>query len=135
MTYPIVHFEILGPDGPAAVDFYRRLFDWDLQEVPMEGYDTYAYLPEPDAGIGGGIGQLDSKDGEAHGSGLVTIYVEVEDLHATLERAVRAGADVTLAVTEIAGVGAIARFRDPQGNIVGLVRSAMPDQESSRPDR
>ena len=122
MPHPVVHFEILGPDGPAAVEFYRELFGWGLRKASMDGYDSYAYLPEPDAGIGGGVGQLAGTE-STRGS-FVTIYVEVEDPRATLDQAVQAGAEVTLPATRIDGVEEIARFRDPQGNIVGLVRSA-----------
>ncbi len=124
MHNPVVHFEILGGDGPATVSFYRELFGWDLRQVPMAGYDTYAYLPQPDRGIGGGIGRLGPDD--PTGAHLVTVYVEVPDLEATLERAVLAGAEVTLPVTGLPGEGAIARFRDPQGNIIGLIRPATP---------
>jgi uncharacterized protein len=120
MTNPIVHFEILGADGAAMIAFYRQLFGWDLHQVPMTGYHTYAYLPHPDQGIGGGVGQLDTSGDEP----LVTVYVEVADPQATLDHAVHAGAHITLPPTEIDGVGTIARFRDPQGNTIGLVRSA-----------
>ncbi len=118
MENPVVHFEILGSNGPALMDFYRALFGWELREVPMHGYESYAFLPSPDEGIGGGVGQLGP---ESHP--MVTIYVEVADPGAVLERAVAAGAEEVLAVTTIDGVGAIARFRDPQGNVVGVVRS------------
>ena len=119
MDNPIVHFEILGRDGPALAAFYRDLFGWALRDVPLPGYDAYAFLPAPDRGIGGGVGQL-----EAVGPGFVTIYVEVTDPQSVLDRAVQSGAKVVLPVTELPGVGAIARFCDPQGNVVGLVRSA-----------
>lgn len=122
MRNPVVHFEILGPDGPAAIAFYRELFGWDLRQVPMAGYHTYAYLRQPDQGIGGGIGKLEP--GNRAGERLVTIYVEVSDPQAILDQAVQAGAQTILPVTEIDGVGSIARFRDPQGNIIGLVCSA-----------
>jgi len=118
MDNPIVHFEILGHEGPSLIGFYRDLFGWELRDVPMNGYRSYAFLPSPDEGIGGGIGQLESSD-----QGFVTIYVEVADPQSILEQAVRSGAQVVLPVTEIPGVGDIARFRDPQGNVVGLVRS------------
>ena len=117
---PVVHFEILGPDGPAMISFYRELFGWDLREVPMPGYHAYAYLPQPSEGIGGGVGQVEADTSEA----MVTVYVEVANPQATLDQAVQAGAEVTLPATEINGVGTIARFRDPQGNVIGLVRSA-----------
>jgi predicted enzyme related to lactoylglutathione lyase len=57
----------------------------------------------------------------------VTIYVEVADPQSSLDQAVRAGAGIELSVIELPGVGAIARFRDPQGNVVGLVRSFPPE--------
>jgi hypothetical protein len=121
MTNPVVHFEIFGRDGAALVDFYRDLFGWPLRAVPMPGYQSYAYVPTPDQGIGGGVGQLGPGDGA-----MVTIYVEVADPQAVLDQAVMAGAQVALPVTELPGVGAIARFWDPQGNIIGLVRSSPP---------
>lgn len=122
MDNPIVHFEILGHEGPSLIGFYRDLFGWELREVPMNGYRSYAFLPSPDEGIGGGIGQLESNE-----QGFVTIYIEVADPQLTLDDAVSRGAQTVLPVTEIPGVGEIARFRDPQGNVVGLVRSAAPD--------
>jgi uncharacterized protein len=122
MNNPVVHFEILGPDGPSVVAFYRELFGWELRQVPMTGYQAYAFLPQPDEGIGGGVGQLDPAD--PAGPSMVTIYIQVEDPGATLDRAVQAGATVSLPPTDIDGVGTIARFRDPHGNVIGLVRSA-----------
>jgi len=91
MRNPVVHFEILGPDGPATIAFYRELFGWDLRKVPMAGYRTYAYLPEPDQGIGGGVGQLEPSDRSEER--MVTIYVEVSDPQAILDQAVAKNAD------------------------------------------
>jgi uncharacterized protein len=122
MNNPVVHFEILGRDGPTLVAFYRELFGWELRDATMEGYDSYSFLPSPDEGIGGGVGQLQPVQ-----QPFVTIYVEVADPQLVLEDAVRHGAEVVLDVTSIPGVGDIARFRDPQGNIIGLVRSVPPD--------
>lgn len=119
MDNPIVHFEILGHEGESLAAFYRALFGWELRGAAMEGYSTYAFLPAPDEGIGGAVGELKSG-----AQALVTIYVEAEDPQALLDQAVEAGGEVALPVTEVPGVGAIARFRDPQGNVVGLVRSA-----------
>ncbi|MDQ6617264.1 MAG: hypothetical protein M3083_21600 [Actinomycetota bacterium] len=72
MDNPIVHFEILGREGASLIAFYRDLFGWPLREVPVTGYSTYAYIPVPEEGIGGGVGKLASGD-----QGFVTIYVEV----------------------------------------------------------
>lgn len=32
MDNPVVHFEILGPDGAQLIDFYRDVFGWPLQD-------------------------------------------------------------------------------------------------------
>lgn len=118
MDNPIVHFEVLGYEGASLAAFYRGLFGWELRDAAMEGYSRYAFLPAPDEGIGGGVGEL-----ESGAQPLVTIYVEVDDPQSMLDRAVESGGEVALPVTEVPGVGVLARFRDPQGNVVGLVRS------------
>lgn len=53
----------------------------------------------------------------------MTIYVEVTNLQQMLDRAVKAGAQIVLPSTKIPTEGTIARFRDPQGNIVGLIQT------------
>lgn len=118
MNNPIVHFEILGPNGPSLVAFYRDLFGWELRDATMAGYSSYAFLPSPDEGIGGAVGQL-----EASQEAVVTVYVEAADPQSLLDKAISCGAQLVLPLTEIPGVGEIARFRDPQGNVIGLVRS------------
>lgn len=54
MGSPVVHFEIMGPDGPALSAFYADLFGWSTQHMPEMNYtvvDTRA-----GSGINGGIG-------------------------------------------------------------------------------
>lgn len=60
MNNPIVHFEIMGSNGPALTEFYRALFGWALRRVPMDGYQDYSFIPSPEEGIGGGLGQLET---------------------------------------------------------------------------
>jgi hypothetical protein len=128
MNNPVVHFEIVGCDGATLADFYRRLFGWELRAAAIPGYESYAYLPSPAVGLGGGVGQLGPGDGA-----MVIIYIEVADPQAVLDQAVMSGAQVALPVTELPGVGAIARFWDPQGNMIGLVRSSPADLKRGDP--
>ncbi len=116
---PVVHFEILGPDGPPMITFYRELFGWDLREVPMAGYEAYAYLPEPSEGIGGGVGQLEADSSES----LVTVYVEVADPQATRDQAVQPVPRSLFPPRDHRGRNN-RPVPDPQGNVIGLVRSA-----------
>lgn len=75
-------FEVTGTDGALLQGFYRKLFDWQIQDAgDNSGYGLVAVAEN---GIGGGIGA--AQDG---GPGPVTFYVEVEDVAANLERAVQ----------------------------------------------
>ncbi len=123
MANPVVHFEILGNEGSELIDFYRNVFGWPLQNHPIPGWPSYAIM-QPAEGIGGAVGSADAAP-----NGAVLVYVEVDDLDETLNRAVGRGASVALPVTSVAGTELkVAWLRDPQGNLVGLVRPSEHDQ-------
>ena len=114
MANPVVHFEILGPDAARTQGFYRELFGWTINaDNPM----NYGIVEGGDGGIGGGVGA--SQDGSA----LVTVYVQVDDIQAALDRAVALGGTVVMPVLEIPNMVTFAQFADPDGNVVGLVKS------------
>ena len=117
MDNPVVHFEILGSDGPQLIDFYRSLFGWPLQDTPLPGWPSYAIMEPPAEGIGGAVGTSDAAP-----NGAVVVYVDVDDIHQTLDHAVALGASVALPTTSVAGTAlSVAWLRDPQGNLIGLV--------------
>lgn len=119
MTNRVVHFEILGPDGPALIDFYRGLFGWDAADRPMPGWPHYGLVQPDGAGIGGAVGTAD-----AAGGPTIVLYVEVDDPQGYVDRAVALGATVVLPVTELpAARVTVAWLRDPQGNVVGIVNN------------
>ncbi len=109
----MIHFEVVGKDGPALQRFYGSVFDWTLDTNNPGGY---GFLREGDSGIGGGIGQ--STDG---GSGHVTFYVHTDDPAATLQRVEALGGRVLMPLTEVAPGTTIALFADPEGHLVGLM--------------
>ncbi|HUO38669.1 MAG TPA: VOC family protein, partial [Mycobacterium sp.] len=122
MTNPVVHFEILGPNGPALIEFYRDLFGWQLQDRPLSGWPHYALLRASN-GIGGAIGSADAVSGAA-----VVVYVEVDDPDAYVNKAEQLGATVVMPVTHVAAAEVtVAWLRDPQGNIVGVVQNHESD--------
>ncbi|MFN8121977.1 MAG: VOC family protein [Thermoleophilia bacterium] len=123
MPDPVVHFDILGPDGPALQAFYARLFGWTYTgfDGAAQGVPDYALTTAGDgAGIGGGVGA--SSDGRPS----VTVYAGVADAQESLDRAVALGATVVQEVTRIPGVVTFALFRDPQGNVVGVASEPPP---------
>src|SRR5260221_13483696 len=62
------------------------------------------------------------------GNPVVHFYVEADDLQAVLEKATSLGARTVMPVTDFGGMVTIAMFSDPDGLLVGLVKSADPAQ-------
>ena len=113
MGAPIIHFEIMGGKGTELETFYRDLFGWEINsDNPMK----YGLVDTGRAGgINGGVGP-------AHdGNKRVSVYAQVEDLQATLDRAERLGGKTVLPPTEVPGGPKLAMFADPAGNITGLL--------------
>jgi predicted enzyme related to lactoylglutathione lyase len=114
MTNPVTHFEIHGRDGKKAQEFYSSLFGWS---VDADNSMNYGMVPAPDGvGIGGGISQ-------AMHEPMVTVYVEVEDLDATLKMAESLGGKTVLPASDVPGGPSLAQFADPDGNIIGLTKA------------
>jgi len=116
MPAPVVHFEILGEDPKKLQKFYKSVFDWSIMtNNPI----NYALIePAGDRGIGGGI--MAPREGEGS---YITVYIEVDDLQAYLDKIEQAGGVTTVPVTEIPGMVTFAMFEDPEGNRVGLLKS------------
>lgn len=114
MPNPVTHFEVLGQDGPALARFYGEAFGWEMQDV-MEG--SY-YMANPGSGVGGGVGRA------PEGNGHVTFYVEVADPAAALERVSQLGGRTIQDPMDVPGGPTIALFADPEGHVIGLVKSA-----------
>ena len=114
MPHPVVHFEIAGADGEKLAQFYRDLFEWEIDSVGG-GYRLIG--PEP-PGIGGGLMQT-YDDMPSY----VTIYVSVDDLEASLQKAAELGGQTVVSPRDIPGVGWFAMFRDPEGNLIGLFKT------------
>ena len=117
MPHPVVHFEIVCKDGGAGQKFYADLFGWKISaDNPM----NYGIVEKDgETGIGGGITGI--FEGSDHPG--VTFYIEADDLQACLDRAESLGGKTVMPVTEIPGFVTIAHFADPDGNVIGLVKS------------
>jgi uncharacterized protein len=116
MGSPVVHFEISGRDAERSRSFYSGLFGWSVQ-IDGRGYGVVA--TGSDDGIAGGVTQ--TPPGE---SPWVTVYVGVDDVAKSLARVEDLGGRRITEPTPIAGVGVIAMFADPDGNMIGLFAQA-----------
>ncbi|MFN0304000.1 MAG: VOC family protein [Burkholderiales bacterium] len=114
-AHPVVHMEILGVDAPRLQRFYADLFGWKITLNPA-GYGYVPVAPAPPVALTGGIGR------SPHGQPLTIFYVKVVDPAATLKRAEALGGRIAMPPVEVPGGITFARFADPEGNIVGIVR-------------
>jgi len=118
MANPVIHFEILGKDGKKTQQFYASLFGWNIDaNNPMD----YGMVSAQDgAGIGGGVAA--GQDGP-----MVTVYVDVADLGATLKQAEALGGKTIMPPMDVPGGPKMAQFADPDGNIIGIIEAgSMP---------
>lgn len=116
MGNPVVHFEINGRDASRLQQFYGELFGWKIDADNPMNYGIVDTQAGGD-GINGGIGQSEQ------GGTQVTFYIAVPDVQAVLDSVERTGGRTVVPVTEIPNMVTFAQFADPEGNVVGLVKS------------
>ena len=115
MANPVVHWEIGGArDAKRLGNFFSQLFGWN---VNADNPHNYAVVDTGGGGINGGI--MQACEGQPS---YVAFYVQVDDLHAYLDKSVGLGGKALIPPTPIEGVGAFALFLDPEGHCVGLFK-------------
>jgi uncharacterized protein len=124
MADPVVHFEIIGRQPEALRRYYAELFGWHAIDAPVApevsdagGYGFVEKIPVDDRGTGipGGIG------GGPGFSPQVLVYVAVPEVEQALRRAEAAGGTRVLGpVARPDGGLVVGRFRDPEGNVLGV---------------
>jgi len=123
MANPVMWFEIIGKDSAGLQKFYRDVFNWKMT-APVAAMGNYSMLEGHEPGIGGGLGEGDTR---------VSIYVEVDDPQKYLDKAVANGARVIMPVETITPTTTIAIFTDPAGNMTGLMKAnPRPAAQSTR---
>jgi uncharacterized protein len=120
MGDPVVHFAVGAVDDEPLVRFYGELFGWKPQPIPGASYTVLD--TQSGGGINGGIGK--SQTGRPWSS----FYVAVDDPQAVLDKAESLGAKTAVPVTEIPGMVTFAMFDDPDGLLIGVVKSEQPQE-------
>lgn len=112
MANPFVHVELLTNDVSKAKDFYGKLFDWKLEDIPGMDYT----LIQVGEGTGGGMMKNPAPESPSHW----LAYVLVDDVAAATEKAKSLGATICKEVTEVPNIGWFSVFIDPTGAALAL---------------
>jgi predicted enzyme related to lactoylglutathione lyase len=110
---PVVHWEIEARDPDLLRSFYGELFNWKIGEGFI--MDIPAGIGGPEPGPGGHIRQSERSG--------VTLYVQVGNLRASLDKSVTLGATIVAEPFDVPGGPTLAGITDPEGNPVMLVQA------------
>ncbi|OGC91742.1 MAG: hypothetical protein A2W25_02470 [candidate division Zixibacteria bacterium RBG_16_53_22] len=108
----ICHWELQTRDPDRAMKFYEPLFGW---KVTFEKEMNYVLIETPGGQPGGGMNVVD----KIEPSGTI-IYVQVQDIEATLNKAEKLGGKIAMRKSPIPNIGFFGVFTDPEGNKLGL---------------
>jgi predicted enzyme related to lactoylglutathione lyase len=107
----VVHFEIYGEKPEQLVDFYTKIFGWKFEKWgPM---DYWIIKTGEGPGIDGGLGKEKNPSVNT---------IDVPDVDKYLEEIESAGGTVVAPKMTMSGIGYLAYFKDPQGNIFGIMK-------------
>ena len=125
MPNPFVHVELATNDLGKAREFYRNLFDWKLEDMPMDDGNTYTMVEvgENEYGVGGGMMKAPMPGMPSNWMA----YVAVDDINAATEKAKSLGATLLKDVTPVPGMGSFSVICDPTGAVLGLWKSDRED--------
>jgi uncharacterized protein len=110
----ISYLRLPSADPKATAEFYAAVFDWKVNAARED--------PSFEDGTGHVIGHI-SSDHEVAGEAGIRPYVYVEDVERALELVEANGGEV-VTPTYPEGDLAVAVFRDPAGNVVGVWQRA-----------
>lgn len=118
-----VWFDLITPDPGTAQQFYGTVFGWSFQPVSQSG--DYTVIAAGERLIGGMFRPAAATTGRAASRWLS--FVSVVDVDMTVAGLERLGFTTLHGATAVPGRGIQAIVRDPQGALVGLMRSASGD--------
>jgi predicted enzyme related to lactoylglutathione lyase len=114
----VVHFEIDAEKPERLVNFYEKVFGWKLMkwEGPMD-YWLITTGKEGEPGIDGGLGKRTEP-------GPHTVNtIDVPSVDEFVKKVEANGGTIVVSKHAVPGVGWLAYFKDPEGNMFGMMQS------------
>lgn len=114
MGDPVVQWQIITSDPTRVAEFYRELFGWTVRADNALGYRELKSGNK--RGIDGGVWPAPPE-----APTFVQLFVEVEDVDASIAKALERGAQVLVPKSALPDGDVMAVLRDPLGLSFGLV--------------
>lgn len=118
-------------DAGKTLEFYTSLFGWTVDEWGMGEGGLYRVLKKGDFGAGG-LFEMKGPEFENVPPHWMA-YIEVENVDATVDKAVELGGNTILQPTDIPDIGRFAVVQDPQGAVISLMTSI--EMASEKPEK
>ena len=111
----VVHFEIPAQDVERLSKFYKDVFGWKFERVPMGEFDYWTIETGPlGKSVGGGMyKRMHAKDEPRN-------FIGVEDIDSVIAAFKKAGGKSVMGKQEVPNIGFTFIGTDPEGNVIGL---------------
>ncbi len=107
------YVELMTPDQQGAAEFYRQVFDWEIQDFPLPeeaGGGVYLQGRIGGATVAGISGQMPGLEGHPAFWG---VYLAVDDVDAAVAKVEAAGGKVEAPAFDVMDLGRMAAIQDP----------------------
>ncbi len=114
----VVHFELPVIDVDRAKAFYKRVFRW-VMEKQVGAWGIFLALhtgEENEPGISGAFAKRQNE------SDTIVNTIDTSDIDNAIAKVEANGGKITFAKCPISGVGYLAYFIDPEGNLWGMMQ-------------
>jgi uncharacterized protein len=118
----LAHFAINADDVPRAKEFYQKVFGWKFSAW---GPPNFYQIQTGDEGGGQPVlGALQGRRNLVPGQPTIgyECTISVPSIDKTIQAVVASGGTIALPKSIISGVGALAFFKDPEGNVFGAIQ-------------
>ena len=113
----VVHFEIPSDNPENSVEFYSKCFGWTVNQWGAEAYWLATTGEEDKPGINGAI--MKKRDPAQP----VVSTIEVDSIDKAIFRIENYGGKIVVPKMAVPTVGWLAYFKDPDGNIFGVMQN------------
>ena len=117
MGQPVMQWQIVARNPAQETEFYCKLFDWEVNTNNALNYRMVDTGSE--RGINGGIWPAPPE-----GHGMVSLYVEVDNVQTYVAKATGLGGKVLIPPQELPDGDEMAIILDPEGIALGIFKPA-----------